>query len=253
MRILPYIALLLGAWCPGLEPAWAGDAPAPQPPSAVARDIEILNRLLQQRQAASSGKTTPPQLSSPPAAAQPAPPARAARPELEPDAAQISTLIAALNDEAKQSRDKALRDLVKIGGPAVPELLLALENPEMRVQLAAAEALGSIRDPRAADPLVELLDSPALDLAGAVMQALARIGPPALPALLEALEKTNSTVRVRAVRLLGASRDPGAAEPLIGLLNKDRSTGVRVEIATALGKIKDRAACDALLDALHDW
>ena len=47
--------------------------------------------------------------------------------------------------------------------------------------------------------------------------------------------------------------DPGAAADPVALLNKDKSAGVRVEVAASLGMIKDRSACDALLDALHDW
>ena len=47
MQILPIVALLLQAWSPGTLPVSAGDAP--QPSAAVARDIETLNRMFQQR------------------------------------------------------------------------------------------------------------------------------------------------------------------------------------------------------------
>lgn len=142
---------------------------------------------------------------------------------------------------------------MQIGGPAVPDLIIALENTGAQGQIAAATALGAIKDARAAEPLVELLDAPPHDLRVAIYRALSGIGPPAVPAILDALTNPADTERQRTVRLLGDIGDPGATETLVALLGKDPSTGVRVEIAAALGRIKDRAACDALLDALHDW
>jgi HEAT repeat protein len=181
------------------------------------------------------------------------PPEHEARPAADLDASRIAQLIAGLNDDVKETRDRSQQDLVKIGGPAVPELIAALEDTEMRVRVKAAEALGSIKDPRPVEALVELFGDPSRELWAAVYGALARIGPPAVPALLEALESSDWARRWKAVHLLGEIRDPAAVAVLVALLNKDRSTGVRVEIAAALGRIKDRDACNALLAALHDW
>lgn len=226
------IIRLAAAWILLAVPVWAGDTS--QPPVSVARDIEIINRLLQQRQA--SQPTQPQQPATVPGTD-----------------ARIAKLIAGLGEDTKDAREKARAELVKIGGPAVPSLIMSLDDPAPRVRIEAAKALGTLREPRAAEPLVGLIGDPAKELWGAVSGALLKIGPPAVPYLLDALEETDATVRWRTVRTLGSIRAPGVAEALIGLLNKDRSTGVRVEIATALGKIKDRTACDALLDALHDW
>jgi len=250
MQLPSSILLLFGLWASGwASAAQAGDA---QPPPAVARDIEIVNRLLQQRKALSTS-TTPPTAPLPAPALPSAQPARANQPPVEQDPARIVQLIAALDDDAKEAREQARRDLVMIGGPAVPKLIDALDDAELRVRIGAAEALGSLKDPRAAESLAGLFGDPSRELWEAVYRALSGIGPPAVPALLEALENTDSTACWKTVYLLGAIRAPGAAEALVALLNKDRSTGVRVEIATALGKIRDRTACDALLDALHDW
>jgi len=259
MLVPPLIVLVLAAWAAGVDPARAGDAPPP----AVARDIEILNRMLQQRKAATATPAPPPSAAplpapapSSPAPSAPAPssrPANAPQPVAAPDAARIAQLIAGFGEEEREARDAARRELVKIGTPAVPDLLIALEDSEMRVRVEAAKALGAIKDPRAAEPLAELLDEPSSEFSDAVYHALPRLGSLAVPAIVDALENSDSLARRRAVRLLGFIGDPAGAEPLIALLNKDRSTGVRVDIAEALGKIKDRAACDALLDALHDW
>lgn len=244
-------SLLKPAFC-GADPASAGDTPPP----SVARDIEILNQLLQKKKLPSTqapAQAAPPATSSPPAPPRSSPPSRPPQPVTAPDAAAIAQMIDALDDEAEEARERARRALVKVGPPAVPDLIVATDDPEPRVRVAAVKALGAIGDPRAAEPLAALLDTPSKDLWGAVFEALRKLGSPALPALLDALEDSDPTVRRRAVRLLGRIRDHGAAEVLIAQLNRDRSTGVRVDIAEALGKIKDRAACDALLDALHDW
>lgn len=238
MQVLPAIVFLLGVLIPVPEPALAGDAPP-----SVARDIEILNRMLQQRKSSSSAES--------PSPAAPASPA--IRQAVEPDAGRIEQLIGVLDDDAKEARKKARQELVAIGAPAVPALIVALEDPAVRVRIEAAVALGAIRDPRAAAPLAVLLGSPVPGLWDAAYYALQDIGDPGVPALLDALQTPNDTLRGRIVLLLSVIRGSAATGGLIALLTKDRSTDVRVESAAALGKIRDRAACDALLDALHDW
>ncbi len=150
------------------------------------------------------------------------------------------------------ARDKARVELVRIGRPAVPDLLIALDDAETRGRVGAAMVLGAINDPRAAEPLIKLLGHSSPDLRGAAYQALLSIGPPAVPALLDALEKPGKTERTVIVRILASIGDYGATEALVALLRKDPSTSFRMEVATALGRIKDRTACDALLDALRD-
>lgn len=278
-RDMPLIFFLLLAWAVGSEPALADDPP--QPPAAVARDIEILNRMLQQRKNATSNQTPSPPSQPAPAvqpatqpAAQPAtqpaaqptsqPTVRpanqpanqpAAQPAAQPATvadARIAKLIAGLDDESMPAREKARGELVKIGKPAVPDLLIALEDAETRGRVGAAMALGAIKDPRAAEPLVGLLYASSSDLRGAVYQAIPALGPPAVPALLDALDKPGNTERTVIVRMLAEIGDHGATEALVALLRRDPSTGFRMEVASALGRIKDRTACDALLDALRD-
>lgn len=141
---------------------------------------------------------------------------------------------------------------MKIGGPAVPDLIIALEDAEAQGRIGAATALGAIRDPRAAEPLVELLGDPSPGLAGAAYRALKDIGPPAVSAILDDLKKQSEAERRRTIRLLADIGDHGATETLVVLLDRDPSTSIRMEVATALGRINDRTACEALLDALDD-
>jgi HEAT repeat protein len=214
---------------------------APAPPAhaqakpAVLRDVDAVNRLLRERAAREAVKSPPPK----------APKGEYTFAELE-QAAQL------LASDIPSERARGTKLLGEAGAAAIPQLVAALEDPEERVRADAAKLLGLTRDARAAEPLVTRLGSADAEW-NAVYDALWRIGAPAVPPLIEALGDTHTEVRRRAARLLGILRDGRATEALVGLLNKDRSTGVRVDIATALGRIGDRDACEALLDALHDW
>lgn len=228
-----------GLWLAGFALAGAAGEPAapPTPTPALQRDIEAVNRLLRQRQLQAA---PPPSVA--PAAARPA-----------PDDGAISRSIERLADEDPAARRAAQNELKAAGAAAVPALIDALEDPEQPIRIGAVTVLGQIRDPRAAEPLAELLDTSAKPLWEALWQALNALKGEAAPALIAALESNDQTTRRRAASLMESIRDPRFTEPLIDTLNKDRSTGVRVQIAAALGQIRDRRACEALLDALHDW
>jgi HEAT repeat protein len=166
--------------------------------------------------------------------------------------ADLEEAVGLLASEDAGERKRGANRLKDAGAAAIPLLVAALEDPEERVRVEAAALLAETKDPRAAEPLVGRLGGSKREWEK-VYDALWRIGAPAVPPLIDALEDNDAAVRRRAVWLLGALRDGRATEPLVDLLNKDRSTGVRVDVATALGRLMDRGSCEALLDALHDW
>lgn len=240
--------------------AATGEPPAPAPPSpaapaapspAVQRDMEIVNRRLRERQQKQGGAPAQAGPAAPATSAPPASPPPPAGPA--PSAAAIDTAVARLADESPEVRRAAERELKAAGAAAVPALIDALEGKEERVRISAVAVLGKTKDPRAVEPLSELLDTPSKPLWDALWDAFWSLRQSAAPALIDALDSNDDTVRWRAVALMGSSRDSRFTEPLIATLNKDPDTGVRVDIATTLGKIGDRLACEALLDALHDW
>jgi HEAT repeat protein len=128
---------------------------------------------------------------------------------------------------------KAAETLVDLGEPALPILLEARKESDLRAHRRAVFALVSIGPP-AVPGLVA-----ALDRGGArVETALVRIGAPALPELETALA---SPTRARhTARVLGAMGDRArpAASALVGLL-QDAGAGeeARAEAAAALGQI----------------
>jgi len=116
-----------------------------------------------------------------------------------------------------------------------------------------------------------------------VEEALAAIGAPAMPHLLEMLNDEDIDVRTKAVETLGVIGDTSAAAPLIELLSDkskevkirsvaiealgnlgpvaleplvealtDLNVAIRRRAATALGKVGDPAAVGPLIEALRD-
>lgn len=99
---------------------------------------------------------------------------------------------------------------------AVPDLLEALGDPDLNVKHAVAEALGKIKDPRAVEPLMEILQSDMwLQFPAAV--ALGELGDSrAIPALLPLLDVPGANVP--AIQALGKIGDRRALEPLCRFL-----------------------------------
>jgi HEAT repeat protein len=102
--------------------------------------------------------------------------------------------------------ESPVETLAKGGRSAVPVLAELCKDPEEHVRILAAEALSNIsandvvslaltrglRQPREQLPRGESLDTYALIATG----TLKRIGPPAIPALIEALESEDAWVRI---------------------------------------------------------
>lgn len=87
---------------------------------------------------------------------------REAEEERERQALDPTFQTAALVDAARNSdwktRDRAAKNLVRLGSSAVPTLVAALSDPTLEVRWSAAEVLGRIGDRSAVDALAKLLD-----------------------------------------------------------------------------------------------
>jgi len=146
--------------------------------------------------------------------------------------------------EATEPRDRLVlaltRSLVQAGHRAIAP---------------AARAAGELADRRLIPPLLRTLERPLRgdDTDGAVGEALARMGAPAVAALhaLFGARKQPPDVRVRAARMLGRLGDATAVELLCGGL-RDRDLAVREEAATAIGVLANPRAVGPLLRALAD-
>jgi HEAT repeat protein/beta-lactamase regulating signal transducer with metallopeptidase domain len=105
----------------------------------------------------------------------------------------------------------------------IDALETALDDADADVRRTAAEALGSLEDPRAVDALLEALRS-----------------------------DSDETVRKMAAWALGEIESPRAVAGLSQAVRSDRSTEVRAMAAWALGEIESPEGVDALGAALRD-
>jgi len=189
-------------------------------------------------------------------------------------------LVRRLKNEAV--REDVMKDLERIGGPAVPALVAALEDDEDSVRRAAAKALGRTGDARAVDPLILALRTEQDGVQTAAATALGTIGQEAVPALVRVVgdEEEVDAVRRYAAWALGRVADARGAEALIAVLSgserlgstarsalakigapavepllgslKNEDSKVRMEAAVVLGRIGDVRAVEPLTATLAD-
>ena len=148
--------------------------------------------------------------------------------------------------------------------------LLRDEGPEMRRM--AAESLGKIGDPRAADSILPLIHDPAARVREASLLAMGRVKPTAtdrvVALLAQALEDPDESVRQAAVVAIGEI-EPGSPllRPVVGLLRSSdmtiRRAAVRallqvdssqwVPVLVAAGRDSDAEVRQGIVAAVGEW
>lgn len=102
-------------------------------------------------------------------------------------------------EEARYDIIQSISDLGKKGQPAVDYLLLALNDEDKRVRIAAANALCNIGDARCVEALIALLSDRDKDIRFVSASLLGRIGDPrAREPLTRACADENCFVRIMA-------------------------------------------------------
>lgn len=208
------------------------------------------------------------------------------------EAGDVAALLDALDSADVKVRTRAASDLAELGPKAraaVPRLTTMLGSDDKELRLAAAWALARIapeteglervflealrtedvnqktagaiglaqvgcQDPSGIATLIKALEHWEDMVSGFAGEALARIGKPAVPGLVESLKHPNSRVRANAARALGkiglAARE---AIPAIIPLLDDRDRYVRQQAARALGGFAPEAkeVVEPLLKAIR--
>jgi HEAT repeat protein len=139
---------------------------------------------------------------------------------------------------------------------AVTALIPALKDPAMPVRRDAAEALGKLGDARATAPLYELLTDPDAWVGKVATEALQTglavgLDTEQVSALIENLNSADPDTRLNAMRILGASKNNLAYEPLLALIG-EADVEVKAEAAKSLGALGDPRALQTLLGLLAD-
>lgn len=162
----------------------------------------------------------------------------------------IPYLLQALHDpfwwyEREQAVNPLLDAITKMGPAVVPELIEALGDNEVTVRRLAAQLLARIPDERAIEALTDSLYDTHYEVCRASAEALASIGAPALPVLLEALRHPEAWIRQQSVIGLTKLPDPQVLPALLDLLN-DESREVRKQVVQSLGQLRDARAVPPL-------
>jgi HEAT repeat protein len=147
------------------------------------------------------------------------------------DARAVGPLIAALKDPDSGVRSEAARALGGIKDPrAIGPLITALKDSDDTVRWRASIALGEIKDPRAIEPLIAALRD------SEVEDALVKIGAPAVPFLIAAVDDPHWNVQFRVAWALDKIGDPRAVPRLLAALSKHEAAVVAGAMSFFVGR-----------------
>lgn len=93
---------------------------------------------------------------------------------------------------------------------------------------------------------IEKLHSSSRDVRDAAIDALVKIGAPAVDPLITSLKTNNQDIQASAARALGKIGDKRAIRPLINLLTKSFDIDLMFETVVALSSLDEKEACKEL-------
>lgn len=201
------------------------------------------------------------------------------------DADTASALVALLPRTREGEGRHLVTHLIGAIPTAVAPLCQMMKHSDPDAQVAAAEMLDQLLDPRSVDAFIDAMAQPAVrdiaagtlkklgaireriddsfnalrDVEGASEREEARmatviqllgIGRPSVEILIEYLEDDDWLVREAAADLLGKIGDVRAVEPLMTRLATDQDTGVKELAIKALGLIGDARPTQLYLEAI---
>ena len=109
----------------------------------------------------------------------------------------IKKYLVDLENDDIQVRNIARRQLASIGPEAVPDLINQLKTDKERCRWEAAKILGDIRDPSAAEALVEALLDDSISVHWVATEALIKYGRDAILPVLEGITRHFDSMRFR--------------------------------------------------------
>lgn len=159
----------------------------------------------------------------------------------------------ALKSPSPERRIAALKALAEARDrEAVPAIIVLLSDEDDSVRKHAARALGRIGDLSGAEPLAQALaNEEHPDVLQAVERSLVRIGRASVSPLMELVDSPRVEVRVGAIRALGRLGAAKAVDVLVWGLS-DRDPDVRAAAVAALRRIGDPRAMNAIAERVGD-
>ena len=122
--------------------------------------------------------------------------------------------------------------------------------------------MGEIRGKRAVEPLLEALQNKKISLREEAVKALGKIGDEKVvkPLISILQNEKSSKLRVQTIRALGSTKAKRAVESLLEALQREMqkprseaNTAIIIEVAGALGKIKDERAITYLVSLYNEY
>ncbi len=168
-----------------------------------------------------------------------------------PKEKRIAELIRELEGKSETAQREIIDQLVKMGASAIKPLASALQNgATYQVRMAAAVALGEIRNDRCVKPLVAGLADTSLNVQRMAAQGLVQIGSAAVDALMKSLDSPDDSVRRWAAEVLGKIGKKTVATKLVEKLPLE-TPEVQKAIIIALGELASRKATHPLVSILR--
>jgi HEAT repeat protein len=166
----------------------------------------------------------------------------------------VAELVDLLNGKNANLREFAAHELGKSNDPQAANALikaLAAEKQDL-IKWAIVQALGESRDPRAFEPLKQIVRGKANPLQSAVIYALAEIADPRVFELfIEIMQdkKADAELKSATAHALGTLGDKRAVEPLLALL-QEKSADIKVGAIESLGLLGDARAYEPIVALL---
>lgn len=148
----------------------------------------------------------------------------------------IEELIVTLRSKDGATRERARKSLVALGKPTVSSLIGLLSDKNEHMRWEACKALGSIRDPTTAGPLVDALRDRSVEIQWLAAEGLIALGRKSVIPLLKALEAHFDSLFLRegAHHVLHAlQREQLLDAKTLAVLETLRCLGPRVAVALA--------------------
>ena len=171
--------------------------------------------------------------------------------EIPADASDaLKTELEAFTSESPLTRGKAVRDVGAMGEDAAvafPCIVAMLEDPDVHVRAAAAEALGKIGVQDAVEPLIEVMEDRGEEwsVRARTARSLGKLGDPqSIDALIASLNDMTVPVREMSVIALGEIGDPSARAALENVARLDSDLETRYAAEDALKKLEPDSGQD---------
>jgi len=170
------------------------------------------------------------------------------------DAGVVKEVVAAMAGSDVPRKQAAEQRLTQLGRSAVFPLAKLLQDPQTPEPQRSAAAMALVRlGPVAVQGFLPLVKDPAASVRLAAVRSLGALGNRVgMRALTDALEDSDADIRCAAAEALGDLKQSITGVALAKSLQKDVSLEVRIAAAGSLGRTESRAAIEPLVAGLAD-